>query len=75
MNTVTIIEEACANIASISERLEKHCTNALQIIEDMKYEELSDEYDAYLDERENKEEHSCGNCMPCLGLSWKDFYN
>lgn len=72
MNTVTI-EEACANIASISERLEIHAKAALRILYRLKCEELGDEYEDYLDEVETKEKHYCGNCMDCLGLSWKDF--
>ena len=73
MNT-KVIEEACANIASISERLERHATAALKIIEDLRNDDLGEEYNAYSDEREpKKEEHNCGNCMDCLGLSWRDF--
>lgn len=32
--------------------------------------ELETEVDA---DFEQEEKHFCGNCMNCLGLSWKDF--
>ena len=39
--------------------------------------ELEDEVDADLEHDEDDTDleqiHCCGNCMDCLGLSWRDF--
>ena len=38
--------------------------------------ELENEVDTDLEQDEddtNLEKHCCGNCMDCLGLSWRDF--
>ena len=39
--------------------------------------ELEDEVDADLEHDEDDTDleqiHFCGNCMDCLGLSWRDF--
>lgn len=33
-----------------------------------------DDQDDYHCERNEIEECRCGNCMDCLGLSWRDFF-
>jgi len=36
-----------------------------------------EDFDAFLDQVEpdtNLEQHCCGNCMSCLGMSWRDFF-
>ena len=37
-------------------------------------EDYDDETDVDYDEDETEtEQHCCGNCMDCLGMSWRDF--
>lgn len=36
-----------------------------------KLEEEEEEIDC---EEEPVEPHNCGNCMDCLGMSWRDFF-
>lgn len=74
-----IVEEACANIASICERMEKHANDALLILKKIELDDYQeDDHIVDITDLINAQEYQstcpdCPGCMDCLGLSWTDF--